>query len=610
MNTKSVLLAFLFVFLVATLSSVVYAGVCKPTCTLNSPSADFEQEERDAWSNSVTMTHSTSPGCTSGRTITMWYQEPDSSTWVQASIFSNNVTAGFSRLLCLGTTCNINIGMTAYDVADDWKERAKCTSGGDTGYSSPYIYFNITDETIPPNMVQLVPDNGETFYNGESIDFNGTCIDTYWYSIDTFQLWANWTDVWEVNSSVSSYSEGAVQNFSVSGIPAGEWMWNLMCNDTKGNLRWGDNRTLYMVSDSTPPIVEMISPVNDTTDEDANVTFTCEATDANTVHRMSLYGDWGTGWGEKKNQTGSFPQPSDTNVLGTINKISAYNAGGVRGFQIQFDISFIPEDVDIAEINVCLKDRSTLVVIGESVTIDRVDDQSWSFFSYSSSDWNSASLTNETTTVVPEAETDFYVDGNWYCFNNTEQIMEEIAQENGLYTMRMEFTDYSVGTATGVVPFYDPYLYMNSSPYQIWDFADPGEDAEDVRPRLKVSYYSTNDTTAQWIVDDIDNGTYIWTCRATDDAENIGWAEWNYTVTFGSVSDSCACPGINTNWEIDLGDFCWITEPCNIGTGNITWTGTGNITFNTTVNFTRIDPLPAGTRGWLTSIAKIWQLFS
>lgn len=53
--------------------------------------------------------------------------------------------------------------------------------------------------------------------------------------------------------------------------------------------------------------------------------------------------------------------------------------------------------------------------------------------------------------------------------------------------------------------------------------------------------------------------------------------------------DSCTCAGLNTNWEIDLSDYCNITTTCDLGYGNITFVNNGSVLFNSTLEVYEID---------------------
>jgi len=74
----------------------------------------------------------------------------------------------------------------------------------------------------------------------------------------------------------------------------------------------------------------------------------------------------------------------------------------------------------------------------------------------------------------------------------------------------------------------------------------------------------------------------------------------NITYSEGA-SDTCTCPGDGENWEIDLSDYCVISEACNIGNGNITFTGEGNATFSTTITACLMDRPPANQILYLDS---------
>ena len=54
----------------------------------------------------------------------------------------------------------------------------------------------------------------------------------------------------------------------------------------------------------------------------------------------------------------------------------------------------------------------------------------------------------------------------------------------------------------------------------------------------------------------------------------------------GGYVNSCSCPTLNTNWLINMSDYCNVTTPCEIGTGHLNFTGTGWALFNTSINST------------------------
>ena len=61
--------------------------------------------------------------------------------------------------------------------------------------------------------------------------------------------------------------------------------------------------------------------------------------------------------------------------------------------------------------------------------------------------------------------------------------------------------------------------------------------------------------------------------------------------------DTCTCAGLDTNWEVDLSDYCVITDNCDLGTGKLNFTGIGNFTCNARIDTTDLgDP---GTDNYL-----------
>lgn len=82
---------------------------------------------------------------------------------------------------------------------------------------------------------------------------------------------------------------------------------------------------------------------------------------------------------------------------------------------------------------------------------------------------------------------------------------------------------------------------------------------------------------------------------------------WNYVYNVSCSSDSCTCPASGSNWEINLTDTCNIATPCNISSGNITFTnaGAGNyVIFNTTIIACKITNIE-NMLGYLGFNAKI-----
>lgn len=98
----------------------------------------------------------------------------------------------------------------------------------------------------------------------------------------------------------------------------------------------------------------------------------------------------------------------------------------------------------------------------------------------------------------------------------------------------------------------------------------------------------TNTTTVSFLVDVFFNSSFG-NSLVPNNNTNDRRVDLNPT---GVVADSCVCPSINTNWELDLTDSCQIFTDCNIGDGNITFINTGNATFNATITAKFMNPPP------------------
>jgi len=81
----------------------------------------------------------------------------------------------------------------------------------------------------------------------------------------------------------------------------------------------------------------------------------------------------------------------------------------------------------------------------------------------------------------------------------------------------------------------------------------------------------------------ISNG-YAWNDTEIAAAYNSG-AGTTHTTYF-PPADTCSCPSVNTNWQIDMSDYCNITSNCNLGTGRLNFTGAGYCNVSAIINTT------------------------
>ncbi|MDD5700051.1 MAG: hypothetical protein PHH00_02555 [Candidatus Nanoarchaeia archaeon] len=80
----------------------------------------------------------------------------------------------------------------------------------------------------------------------------------------------------------------------------------------------------------------------------------------------------------------------------------------------------------------------------------------------------------------------------------------------------------------------------------------------------------------------------------------------NGTAIIG-MHNTCTCPTVsNTNWEINMAQYCILSTTCNLGTGNLTFYGTGNFTANAMLNTRNMDAPPDNSIIWISSNARVF----
>jgi WD40 repeat protein len=89
--------------------------------------------------------------------------------------------------------------------------------------------------------------------------------------------------------------------------------------------------------------------------------------------------------------------------------------------------------------------------------------------------------------------------------------------------------------------------------------------------------------------------SYRW--YADDNAGNIN-DTGIFTLTTTSA-DTCTCPDINNDWNMDMSDWCNITDDCNLGTGKWNLTGVGEVRCNATITTTNMQYPPSGSILWI-----------
>ncbi|MBI3027269.1 hypothetical protein HYY70_04080 [Candidatus Woesearchaeota archaeon] len=93
-----------------------------------------------------------------------------------------------------------------------------------------------------------------------------------------------------IQDTDTSVSKGISQNFSLAGLTDGQKNWSVNCTDNSDNSNEGASsiRNLTVILDSSAPVVNLVSPQNNTQSVVNNVTFIFNVSDANGVSNCSI----------------------------------------------------------------------------------------------------------------------------------------------------------------------------------------------------------------------------------------------------------------------------------------------------------------------------------
>jgi len=174
------------------------------------------------------------------------------------------------------------------------------------GYSETWI---VNVEYTMPTVSLLSPGN---------MTWNSTSLMRFIYELDeanedTCQLWGNFSGTWKANESDTGPSTG-INEFLVT-LPDGSFIWNVMCNDTAGNIAYNDSNWTILI-DSTPPGILLLDPSPDSWNNNSEVTFNFTLYEYNPEY-CELWGNFTGDW--KLNQTITSLVPNAPNAFEPIN---------------------------------------------------------------------------------------------------------------------------------------------------------------------------------------------------------------------------------------------------------------------------------------------------
>ncbi len=211
---------------------------------------------------------------------------------------------------------------------------------------------------------------------------------------------------------------------------------------------------------------------------------------------------------------------------------------------MRWNITSIPDSSIIEDALLCLYITTwTTGSPDDDVTIDRILNQTWTesvncagidAFTYDSQ-------TNKTLSSITEE--------SWTTIDTTVQVKADYDDNNDFASFVFEDQDAHVGSCSNSMDTYS--LTMGSA----------------------SNYFTFEDRENH---DGTGNLPYL-------------------NITYSEAPDTCTCPGLNEDWEIDMSDYCNITTDCDLGTGYLDFTGTGATRCNATINTTNLgDPGSSG----------------
>ena len=202
------------------------------------------------------------------------YEDHFDNYTVQISISPSFSTLEFSyKISQIGNTSLLLPVPLLNNTKYYWRVKAFDIFGNERDSSQNFTY--ITDK-ISPQVSLKNPYNGALFTT-QSITFRYIPKDTN--TIQNCSLYGNFSGIWGQKQVNTTIANGNNNTFSQT-IPDGVYKWNIACIDKAGNTAFNDtNYTLYV--DSTPPVVQLQYPANDSTiNTTNNILFGFNTTDA------------------------------------------------------------------------------------------------------------------------------------------------------------------------------------------------------------------------------------------------------------------------------------------------------------------------------------------
>ena len=201
--------------------------------------------------------------------------------------YARNATSHEWELLCEKTgsshtkTCDNTTSLGLYDAARTYVRYYDSSSSVSRGTWYAKVWFNITSDITPPAITFVSP-----------TDCNTTITNNWTFVNVTLNETPDWIRL-EWNGSNETMS-GSGQNWykNMTSLANGNYTFKVWANDSMGNMGHSSVcwvNISYTPPDTTPPIVHLVNPVNQTMTSNLLQTFTCNITDDSAISNLTLF---------------------------------------------------------------------------------------------------------------------------------------------------------------------------------------------------------------------------------------------------------------------------------------------------------------------------------
>lgn len=347
------------------------------------------------------------------------FSSNQSGNWINSSFVSFYGTLNYSYNITRNT---LLAGQTLY-----WKFYANDSFNrwNETDVQS----FVVADNT-PPTLTLQRPINNSNI-SSNSITFNFTPSDNLLLKNAT--LYANFSGTWQANESISSLTNGTNNSITVSQVPEGEFVWNVLVYDTYDNSNFS-SRNFTLTVDRTSPFISLMTPTNDTYTNNQTAKMFYVPADLH-LKNCSLYATFSGIW--RLNQTNYAPTSDATNNFSDKVLPEGLYSWNVQCFDHASNVGWnstnftLTMDTTAPNVTLISPPNNTLQTATTTVT-----------FQYNVTDINPISncsliLNNEIRDTLPSIER-----------NTTQSFTSSLG--NGIYNWSINCTDLASNTGTSV----------------------------------------------------------------------------------------------------------------------------------------------------------------